>query len=174
MDLCGRLLGKADGRIEAGEARPLTNLNVRVGKCTSIGYYRDNNEDRYFVDSDQRLFIVADGMGGQAAGEQASQLAVDMVSEKLVAMPHALDDPGEIRRNVTQAVVAANSAILAQGIADPAVQNMGTTIVVAVLQGGRGYVAHLGDSRAYLLRNHELHPVTTDHSMAQEIGRAHV
>lgn len=168
----GRLIGQSDApALDPGASR-LPRLKVRVGKHTSIGYYRDNNEDRMLVDEGRQLYIVADGMGGQAAGEQASQLAVDLVSEKLLALGTEVTAPDEVRRAVADAVVATNSAILAQGVADPSLQNMGTTIVVAILRGEQLYVAHLGDSRAYLVRDKELDSLTIDHNLAQALYEA--
>lgn len=157
---------------QAEQANPLAATKVRVGKRTEIGYYRDNNEDRMFVAEDRMLYIVADGMGGQAAGEQASQMAVDVVTEQLKALPIELNDGAKIRKLLSQAVVAANDAILAQGVADPSVQNMGTTIVMAVLRGHRMYIAHVGDSRAYHMRNKAIEDVTTDHNLAQALYQA--
>ncbi|MFO0947220.1 MAG: protein phosphatase 2C domain-containing protein [Planctomycetota bacterium] len=170
-DLCIRILG-IESSTELNGARPLANLRVRVGKFTSIGYYRENNEDRYYVDGDQRLFIVADGMGGQAAGEQASQLAVEMIPAQLRGLSVDDTDPSFIRQAVCQAVVAANEAILAQGIADPSLQNMGTTVVMAVLRASKIYIAHIGDSRAYLVRNNVIESMTTDHNLAQALYEA--
>lgn len=170
-DLCTRFLG-IESQADMNGAKPLANLRLRVGKHTSIGYFRDNNEDRYYVDTDRHLYIVADGMGGQAAGEQASQLAIDMIPEQLSGLSVQDRDPGLLRDAVNHAVVAANEAILAQGIADPSVQNMGTTVVLAVYRDGRIVVAHIGDSRAYLVRNGTIESVTTDHNLAQALYEA--
>jgi protein phosphatase len=170
-DLCTRILG-IESQADMNGARPLANLRLRVGKHTSIGYFRDNNEDRFYVDTDQNLFIVADGMGGQAAGEQASQLAIDMIPEQLSGLTPQDHDPNLLRSAVNHAVVAANEAILAQGIADPSVQNMGTTVVLAVYRANKLVVAHIGDSRAYLVRNGTIESVTTDHNLAQALYEA--
>lgn len=170
-DLCIRILG-IESSTDLNGASPLANLSVRVGKFTSIGYYRENNEDRYFVDGDQRLFIVADGMGGQAAGEQASQLAVEMIPAQLQGLSIEDTDPAFIRQAVSQAIVAANEAILAQGIADPSLQNMGTTVVLALLRASKVFIAHIGDSRAYLIRGGAIESMTTDHNLAQALYEA--
>ena len=144
-------------------------FKVRVGKSTTIGNFRDNNEDRLFVAEDHFLYMVADGMGGQAAGEQASQLAVDIIPRRLEGLSVDCEDPEEVKAALSQAVIAANETILAQGIADPSVQNMGTTVVLALLRGNTMYIAHVGDSRAYRLQNGNISSVTTDHNLAQAL-----
>jgi len=171
-DFCQRLLGKSESQADLDGAMPATNLRIRVGKKTSIGNYRDNNEDRLFVDENRWLYLVADGMGGQVAGEQASQLAVDLIPEELRTLESTTAEPETVRQAVRQAVVAANEAILAQGIADPSMQNMGTTVVLALLRGHRIFVAHIGDSRAYLFRKGLIDAVTTDHNLAQALYEA--
>ena len=145
---------------------------IRVGHSTDIGYFRDNNEDRFFIDEQRSLYIVADGMGGQAAGDQASQLAVDMIPQQLADLTAEITDHEQIIKAVNQAVVAANNAIIARGDADPAVQNMGTTLVMAVLRDSNMYVAHVGDSRAYLLRDGKLTSLTRDHNLAMALYEA--
>lgn len=149
-----------------GNGRPPSKAKIRVGQSTSIGNFRDNNEDRMYVDQRMGLYIVADGMGGQAAGEQASQLAVEIVPQYLRRLPLTADDPQLIREAVHNAMIAANEAIIARGIADPTTKNMGTTEVMVLLRNGRFYVANIGDSRVYLLRRRELFRLTTDHNLA--------
>jgi PPM family protein phosphatase len=145
-------------------------MKLRVGQCTSIGNYRDNNEDRLYVDANRQLFLVADGMGGQAAGEQASQIAAEMIPRRLVATVAVDDtDPERIREAMSVAVAAASEAIIAQGIADPSIQNMGTTVVMCVLRGNQLYVANLGDSPAFLFRDGHLKTLTKDHNLAQAL-----
>lgn len=167
-----RLLGKQDQATPAGSGNRPSDFVVRCGKCTSIGYFRDNNEDRIYIDEDRQLYIVADGMGGQAAGEQASQLAVDLISEKLQSLSLDREEPTEVQQFLSSAVVATNTAIMAQGMADPSLQNMGTTIVLGVIRAGKLYIAHVGDSRAYLLRDGQLESITTDHNLAQALYEA--
>ena len=149
-----------------------SSLTLRVGRATSIGNYRDNNEDRIYIDMRTRLFMVADGMGGQSGGEQASQMSVEIIPQELGDMPMDLVDPEEIEKWLKSSVIAANEAIIAQGIADPRVKNMGTTVVFALLRGGKCYIAHVGDSRAYIIRNEEIHALTQDHNLAQALFQA--
>src|SRR5262245_31459580 len=129
---------------------------VRVG-CRSVQGHRSNNEDRYVVDAEHHLFLVADGMGGQEKGEQASGLAAEIiprvVNERLAAHENA-------SQAVQRALAEANRAIVRAGQGQPAGRRMGTTAVLAVEQEGRVYVAGLGDSRAYLTRDGRVDQLT--------------
>lgn len=147
-------------------------FNARAGHRTEIGNFRDNNEDRVFVDEPMGIFVVADGMGGQAAGEQASQLAVEIVPRELSCLEPELVEPEAVKSAIRKAVLAANESIVHQGDSDPSTQNMGTTIVVAFLRGDKMFVAHIGDSRAYFVRGKRIHRITTDHNLAQALYEA--
>lgn len=172
-------IGKA-GDIEANsypsvgpaEGIALSTIRIRCGQYTSIGNYRDNNEDRLFVDPNRNVFVVADGMGGQAAGEQASQIAVDLIPDRLLDLPMEVEDTEEVHRHLVNAIIAANEEILAKGAADPSVQNMGTTVVIALLRAGMVHVAHIGDSRAYIVRENKIKSLTVDHNLAEALFQA--
>ena len=134
--------------------------------ATDAGKVRKNNEDSLLVGDgrDETLFAVADGIGGFEAGEVASSIAVDALKEL---------GPGE---SFEAAIREANRRILAAGRGDEKLSGMGTT-VVAVRFGGTGEepnaeVAHVGDSRAYLLRGGDLKPLTEDHSLVAELVRS--
>ena len=162
-----QLLGRPDDR--NGAENP---FRITSGYTTSIGYYRDNNEDRVVLDERSGIFVVADGMGGQAAGEQASQLAIEIVPRELARVPREVLEPPQIRELVKQAVLTANEAIIKKGDADPSTRNMGTTVVLGYCRGGKIFVAHIGDSRAYLVRRGECKRITTDHNLAQALFEA--
>lgn len=137
---------------------------------TDIGRVRKLNEDAYYHDPDHMgLFIVADGMGGHQAGEVASALAVKSISEALKGvLPHcrsaqALDDC------LRDAVVRTNRTIYELAMSDAGYNGMGTTVVVCAVQRGQAHIAHIGDSRAYLIRAGALKQLTTDHSLVQEL-----
>lgn len=148
----------------------MSTLKIRVGKRTSIGNYRDNNEDRLYVDESRFLYLVADGMGGQAAGEQASQIAVELIPQQLLSVLGGDGvDVDDVRETVKDAITAANEAIIAQGVADPSVQNMGTTVVVALVCNDQMLIAHLGDSPALLVREEKIEQLTIDHNLAQAL-----
>lgn len=119
------------------------------------------------------LFIVADGMGGQQAGEKASQMAVELIPRELAARL-AQDDDAEkpVTDALREAVAAANREILALSHLGADFQNMGTTVVLALFRGAHAYIAGIGDSRAYRLRDSHLEQLTRDHSLADALGEA--
>jgi len=134
--------------------------------ATDAGKVRANNEDALLVGEgrDETLFVVADGIGGFEAGEVASRIAVDVLKEL---------EPGD---SFEVAITEANRRILAAGRGDERLSGMGTTIVALRFGGTRerpvAEIAHVGDSRAYLLRGGELRPVTEDHSLVAELVRS--
>src|SRR5438876_1168023 len=138
---------------------------LRVGCHTAQGV-RTNNEDRYVVDRANNVFLVADGMGGQEKGEQASGLAAEIIPRVVHDQLAAQEDAG---RAVQRALTEANQAIIHAGRNQPAGRRMGTTAVLAVQQANQVYVAGLGDSRAYLIRGNRVEQLTVDHSVAQAL-----
>jgi protein phosphatase len=147
-------------------------LALNIGKCTLLGNYRENNEDSIEMKQlpELTVCIVADGMGGQAAGEIASKRAIEVVPRELRNCHVAGTDPQEIKQIVRKAVVKANEEIITMGQLDRDLKNMGTTIVLAVwLKGKDLFVAGVGDSRAYLVRGDQIEQLTVDHSLAQAL-----
>jgi len=109
-------------------------------------------------------------MGGQCAGEKASQLAIELIPEKLNELIDFNNDPAEkVTQSIDQAVAYANLEIMALGELDPNCRSMGTTIVFAIQVGEKFFIGGVGDSRVYLLRNDALHQLTTDHSLTQAL-----
>jgi len=145
-------------------------FNIRVGSCSDRGR-RENNEDNLYIDAEQHVYMVADGMGGQAAGEIASQLAVDLIPFRLKKLP-ANAPTDDVAHELTQAFLECNEKILERGAEDPSAQNLGTTAVVAVVRHDRLLIGHIGDSRAYRMRTHHLEPLTVDHNLAQALVNA--
>jgi len=144
-------------------------MTVAVGSCTSVGRVRTTNQDwlgAFGLPADARakgqLFILADGMGGEAGGEVASRLAVDVASKAYFEDPS--DDPVE---SLERSLMAANQAIHAQAATAEELRRMGTTCTALVLRDSRGWIAHVGDSRAYQLRNGCTKRLTSDHSLAE-------
>ena len=133
---------------------------------TDVGIVRSGNEDNYLMLSDRGLFIVADGMGGHAAGEVASEMAVRLIAREVGSLK-GLDNSGASSR-LAQAIRTANDAIFSRTLAEHDKRGMGTTATVMVLLPGRYLIGQVGDSRAYLLRNGALHQLTKDHSYVQE------
>ncbi|MDA1015442.1 MAG: protein phosphatase 2C domain-containing protein [Planctomycetota bacterium] len=148
-------------------------VRLRSGVVCVTGNYRDNNEDNFFVDPDGRFFIVADGMGGQSAGEKASAMAVEHVPKKLNELiDFENSSTEEIVKSVDQAVAFANAEIMALGEIDPNARNMGTTIVLMAAVGDQHFIAGVGDSRVYLLKDGKLEQLTVDHSLTRALQDA--
>lgn len=143
-------------------------MQLSVAAGTDIGRVRAGNEDNLHAEADHRhgVFIVADGMGGHAAGEVASAMAVEIVVREMAGIPDVAA-PGVLARLGT-AIVAANAAIHQRTRLEPEKQGMGTTVSALVLGEGRYVIGHVGDSRVYLLRQGVLRQLTTDHSWVQE------
>ncbi len=143
-------------------------MQLAVAARTDVGMIRAGNEDNYYADATPHrgLFIVADGMGGHAAGEVASEMAVQIVTNELSAI-HDLSSDGAAGI-VMRALRSANGAIYERTLAEVDKQGMGTTASVLILSGSRYLIGQVGDSRVYLLRDGGLRQVTKDHSYVQE------
>lgn len=156
------------GKVEATVA-----ISLRWGTVSITGNFRENNEDRCLADSQGRYFLVADGMGGQSAGEKASEMAVELIPKKLDALINFQGDkPEKVKQNLDTAIGHANAEIMALSELDPEFHNMGTTIAVVVRTGDHLHVAGIGDSRVYLLRGTHLERLTQDHSLSQALLEA--
>jgi serine/threonine protein phosphatase PrpC len=147
---------------------------------TDVGRLRDHNEDNYLVDKKLSLSVVADGMGGHAAGEVASALAVRIIHEEIKAHREVIEAFGaegaderagskEILNVLEQAVQRACAKIHEEAKADPAKRGMGTTLSALLIAGSQGFIAHVGDSRIYLLRGGKIQQVTEDHTVYNEL-----
>ena len=133
---------------------------------TDVGRTRSGNEDSHFCG--RTVFAVADGLGGHQGGEVASAAAV----EPLAALDgRDLATPAEAAEALAGAIADANSAILERAAADPSLWGMGTTVTAAAVAGDLLQLAHVGDSRAYLLRDGTLDQRTTDHTVVGELVR---
>ncbi|MGB7213352.1 MAG: Stp1/IreP family PP2C-type Ser/Thr phosphatase [Gemmatimonadales bacterium] len=133
---------------------------------TDVGIVRSGNEDNYLMQDDRGVFIVADGMGGHAAGEVASEMAVNTIAKELGTI-HGLTDE-EVGERMRGAIRAANAAIFERTLTEHDKRGMGTTATSLILLAGRYLMGQVGDSRAYLLRDGQLLQVTKDHSYVQE------
>jgi protein phosphatase len=150
-------------------------FTLNIGKCCLLGNYRENNEDSIDVKvfPDLTVNIVADGMGGQAAGEIASRKAVDIIPRELRKNLTAQLNVDGVKNAIRRAIVQANEEIMAMGALDKDMKNMGTTVVMTVWRrGGDMFVAGVGDSRCYLVRNKKIQQLTVDHSLAQALVEA--
>lgn len=125
------------------------------------------------VDDQGRFFIVADGMGGQSAGERASALAVELIPKKLLQLlSFEADQDSAVGAAIDEAVAYANSEIMALGEVDSKLKNMGTTVVLTLKIGNQFFIGGVGDSRVYHYRNGELTQQTRDHSLTQALLEA--
>jgi protein phosphatase len=143
----------------------MADFVIQIG-CRSAQGIRPNNEDRFVADSAHEVFLVADGMGGQEYGEQASGLAAEIIPRIVHDRLAQHEDAGVAMQ---RALAEANQAIIEAGRHQPPGRKMGTTAVVAVRQADRVYVAGLGDSRAYLIRGDRVDQLTVDHSVAKAL-----
>ena len=155
--------------------------SIRFYAATDVGKVRDHNEDNFLVDKKLGLFIVADGMGGHAAGEVASAIAVRAVHEEIKRETDLLNDyvsgatggskvtPKDIVALVEHAVQRACSKVHEEAVNDPGKRGMGTTLSVLLLVGNQGFIAHVGDSRIYLARDGRVQQVTEDHTVYNEL-----
>jgi protein phosphatase len=140
-------------------------VQLEVGQATNVGMIRPGNEDSLHTDVRNGLFVVADGMGGHAAGEVASDMAVGIIADELRSVKD-IDD--NVVAQVTQAMKRANLAIFERTLTEVDKQGMGTTASVLLLRDGKYLIGQVGDSRVYLLREGVLHQLTKDHSYVQE------
>jgi serine/threonine protein phosphatase PrpC len=155
--------------------------SLRFYAATDVGKVRDHNEDNFLVDKKLALFIVADGMGGHAAGEVASAIAVRTVHEEIKREKELLDDylsgatgaskvtTKDVVALLEHAVQRACSKIHEEAQADAAKRGMGTTLSALLVLGHQGFIVHVGDSRIYLSRAGRVEQVTEDHTVYNEL-----
>jgi protein phosphatase len=141
-------------------------MKISCAGNTDVGVVRSGNEDSFLLNCAGGLFIVADGMGGHAAGEVASEMAVQIVAKELGSL-RGLSD-AEAASRMRSAIRKANAAIFGRTLAEHDKRGMGTTATVMVLFSRRYLIGQVGDSRAYLLREGDFLQLTKDHSYVQE------
>lgn len=159
-----------------GTIKEISDPTIGIGALTDAGRSGKNNEDNFVVFESQsgskegttgwsaaQVLLVADGIGGNVAGEMASQMAVDTFREAFAGAQSQ-----SLSQRLVEALESANSTIYQKTLDQPNLQGMGTTVVAAALAGSRLYVAHAGDSRAYLIRKGKAYQLTLDHTWAQE------
>jgi serine/threonine protein phosphatase PrpC len=161
----------------------MSGTQLKFAALTDVGQQRDHNEDNFLVDKKLSLFIVCDGMGGHAAGEVASAIAVRTIHDELKREEDLLEDYVEgksgaakvNKRDITNmlefAINRASAKVHAEAQRDPSKRGMGTTLVALVVLGQQAFIAYVGDSRAYLLRDGVLEQLTEDHTVYNELIR---
>ncbi|MCI5105264.1 MAG: Stp1/IreP family PP2C-type Ser/Thr phosphatase [Pseudomonadales bacterium] len=152
---------------------PEDQIQLRIAGCTDTGIRRQHNEDHIGYNQDLGIAVLADGMGGHQSGEIASHMAVESVLESLKSMANG-DASGAITSSqllefVSNTISDSNSLIFNAAEQLEQHRGMGTTLVATMIQGGRLYAGHVGDSRLYLYRNQSLSRVTKDHSLVQDL-----
>ena len=135
---------------------------LSTGAASDTGLLRDRNEDRYYLDAERGIFLVVDGVGGQAAGELAAQTAVAAIRESLS------DSSAAPEERVRMAVTQANNRIFEMAQRDADLAGMACVLTLAVVQNGRITIGHVGDSRLYLIWNGAMRKLTSDHSPVGE------
>lgn len=141
-------------------------MHITCAARTDVGLIRSGNEDNYLMVPEKGTFIVADGMGGHAAGEVASEMAVRIVAQDLGSFRGL--SPDEAASRMILAIRDANAAIYDRTLSEHDKRGMGTTSTVLVLHANRYLLGQVGDSRGYLMRDGVFHQVTKDHSYVQE------
>jgi serine/threonine protein phosphatase PrpC len=150
-------------------------LSLSFAAATDIGCKRGNNEDSFGYDAEQHIYVVCDGMGGNAAGEVASGMAVRALIETFESQTMESMDGGlrrPIEERLLNSIGEANRVVREAADGNPELQTMGTTLVCACLDGDRIVIGNVGDSRAYLVRNGTCLQVTLDHSLLDEQVRS--
>jgi protein phosphatase len=142
------------------------NVRYSVAGRTDVGVIRSGNEDNFLMVPDEGVFIVADGMGGHAAGEVASEMAVKIIGQAISGMAGQSDE--EVADQLRRAIQEANTQIFQRTLTETEKRGMGTTATCLMVNGPHYLIGHVGDSRAYLFREHRLVQLTKDHSYVQE------
>jgi serine/threonine protein phosphatase PrpC len=152
-------------------------LAVEVTGKTDVGSVRANNEDNFGYDARYGIFVVCDGMGGQAAGEVASKIGVDTVLQyfrtaggpgSLPLARNVVDGVSPLGQAMVDAISQANRAIYDTGQKNASRAGMGSTMVAALMRDNMICIGNVGDSRIYLVRNGVIHQLTDDHSLVME------
>lgn len=160
----------------AGQSVP-QRLKVHSSGQTDVGRKRSHNEDSFLIDEELQLFVVADGMGGHAGGGTASRIAVETIDQELRRLRDSKDDPfsrhsplqdSALPEVIRGAVEKACLAIFKAAQEDPRLAGMGTTVISLLIHDAHAFFAHVGDSRAYLVRGEFIQQISEDHSLVNE------
>src|SRR5689334_11154752 len=155
-------------------------MRVEVAAKTDVGLKRTHNEDNYFLLDDDKLFIVADGMGGHSSGEVASKMATEAIAEfftrtrdQEATWPYKMDRSlSYVENRLVCGIKLANHKIFTAATADLKYKGMGTTIVTCHVHDAKVFIGHVGDSRCYRIRGDQIKQVTRDHSLLEDYKEA--
>ena len=145
---------------------------MKIVAKTDKGIVRDSNQDAYAVGElpgEVAWAVVCDGMGGAAGGNIASALAVKVISDKITSCFNEKMREASIKNLLDSAITAANIEVYDMAYSRPELTGMGTTVVCAILREGEAFIAHAGDSRAYIAGKDSVTQITTDHSYVQDL-----
>jgi protein phosphatase len=173
--------------------RAKSGLHVEAFGLTNRGRVRESNEDQFLVatlsralavehtsmpdphtgpsDEDARLLVVADGMGGHQGGERASALAIDLVEKFVLNTFRNCGGRQDVLKEFHEALRRTDAQVCREASRNPDLWGMGTTLTLAYIHQDELFVVHVGDSRCYLFRDHDLHRITHDHTLVQEMVR---
>ncbi|MBT8379553.1 MAG: Stp1/IreP family PP2C-type Ser/Thr phosphatase [Ignavibacteria bacterium] len=142
-------------------------FKIEIGNHSDVGRVREINEDYFgsFQGSYGELLIVCDGMGGHKGGEIASRLSVESIKNHFEKLNNSFNPVKELKSSIQ----SANHTLMDAAKNDPALNDMGSTVVITLLQDDNAYTANLGDSRIYLCRDGEIKQLTKDHSLVQQM-----
>ena len=154
---------------------PVLNFELSASGKTDVGLKRLRNEDAFYCDTEKQLFIVCDGLGGMSAGDRASAASIEAISRCLIA-----DRMNKLARSADQltqaklreSLVTANHALIQIVQEHPECDGMGSTAIIAMIEGETAHIANIGDSRGYLIRNGIIGQLTRDDSVAWELIEA--
>jgi len=140
----------------------MVKARVKSAGASDMGRVRKNNEDAWYIDAERGIYLVVDGIGGQAAGEKAAEIAVERVKARLERLT------GTCEQRIREAIAMANNEILRQASSRPEWHGMACVLTLAVLENGSAVIGHVGDSRLYQVRAGEIRKITHDHSPVGE------
>lgn len=155
-------------------------MNVRHGGRSDVGVVRTRNEDSYLADPQCQLFVVCDGVGGRAGGAEASRIAVEHIGQCVARNRKALEDfadgSGQVAKRdiallLERAISDASRRVRHHALANAELNGMATTAAALLIAGSQAFVAHVGDSRVYLIRNGVIHLLTEDHSLLNDMRK---
>ena len=142
-----------------------------IGAISDVGKVRENNQDAFYVSRDLSfpLYMVADGMGGHNAGEVASVMAMDIIEKRFLESKDDLKNEDMVIKLIKKLVEEANTKIYLKSLENEKYKGMGTTITLSYIFNKKICIGHVGDSRAYLIRDEDMLQITEDHSFVNEL-----
>lgn len=141
------------------------------GAISDIGKNREKNQDAYYMSLEENfpLYLVADGMGGHRSGEVASTMAMDIIKNEFLLSKNHLTNEENILKTIKESIEKANTRIYLKSKESEECNGMGTTMTLGYIFNGKVFIGHVGDSRAYLIRDKEINQITEDHSYVNEL-----